>query len=115
MPFNFNMAEIVALVVLAVIIFGPEKLPGLARKTARVVNYLRDIANDARGQLREQLGPEFDDLDLSDLNPKTLINKHVLNPVQAELAPELGPIKQTLNSATTPAAPTAAPFDTEAT
>lgn len=69
---DFNAAEIVVLAVLAVIIFGPDKLPELARKTARVVNYVRGIANDARGQLREQLGPEFDDIHLSDLNPRTL-------------------------------------------
>ncbi len=67
---DFNAAEILVLAVLAVIIFGPDKLPELARKAARVFNYLRRIANDARGQLREQLGPEFDDLHLSDLTPR---------------------------------------------
>lgn len=72
---DFNAAEILVLAVLAVIIFGPEKLPELARKTARVINYVRGIANDARGQLREQLGPEFDDIHLSDLNPRTLGTK----------------------------------------
>ena len=72
---DFNAAEILVLVVLAVIIFGPEKLPELARKTARVINYVRGIANDARGQLREQLGPEFDDIHLSDLNPRSLGTK----------------------------------------
>lgn len=69
---DFNAAEILVLVVLAVIIFGPDKLPELARKLARVFNYLRVVANDARGQLREQLGPEFDDIHLSDLNPRNL-------------------------------------------
>ncbi len=60
--FNLGLPEIVVLAVLAIIIFGPEKLPELARKTARVVTYVRDIANNARGQLTEQLGPEFQDL-----------------------------------------------------
>ncbi|MDQ7991713.1 MAG: twin-arginine translocase TatA/TatE family subunit, partial [Propionicimonas sp.] len=69
---DFNAAEILVLAVLAVIIFGPEKLPEFARKLGRVFNYLRRIANDARGQLREQLGPEFDDLHLSDLTPRGL-------------------------------------------
>lgn len=67
---DFNAGEIVLLVVLAVIIFGPEKLPDLARKAARVVNYLRGIANDARGQLREY-APELADLNIADLNPRT--------------------------------------------
>lgn len=82
---DFNMSEIVILGVLAVIIFGPEKLPEVARKAARVLNYLRNIANDAQGRLRQELGPEFADLELADLNPRALVNKHLLNPVQAEV------------------------------
>ena len=82
---DFNMAEIVVLGVLAVIIFGPEKLPELARKSARVLSYLRNIANDAQGRLRQELGPEFADLELSDLNPRALVNKHLLNPIQSEV------------------------------
>jgi sec-independent protein translocase protein TatB len=125
---DFNMSEIVVLAVLAVIIFGPEKLPELARKAARVLNYVRNIANDAQGRLREELGPEFADLHLRDLNPKALVSKHLLEPVQAELEPlkaELEPVRAALTS--DPAAPPeqrmapekgaqrTVPFDTEAT
>lgn len=85
---DFNAGEILLLVVLAVIIFGPEKLPELARKTARVLNYLRGIANDARGQLREQV-PELADLDISDLNPRTLGMK-LLGPETANELAETG-------------------------
>jgi sec-independent protein translocase protein TatB len=76
---DFNMVEIVLLGGLAIIIFGPEKLPELARKAARVLAYLRKISEDARGQLREELGPEFDNFSLADLNPKTLVAKHLLS------------------------------------
>ncbi len=94
---DFNFAEILVLVAFAVILFGPEKLPELARKTARVLNYLRNIANDASGKLRQELGPEFADLDLTD--PRGMVTKHLLNPVQAELEPlkaELEPLKSEL-------------------
>jgi len=77
---DINGPEILVLLVLAVIIFGPEKLPDLARKAARVLNYLRGIANDAQGRLREELGPEFADLNLANLNPKALAAS-VLDPV----------------------------------
>ncbi len=95
---NFDWTEILVLAVLAVIIFGPEKLPELARKTARVLNYLRNIANDAQGKLREELGPEFADLELT--NPKAMVTKHLLEPVQAELDPvksELAPLRSGLD------------------
>ena len=82
---DFNMTEILVLGVLAVIIFGPEKLPDVARKAARVLNYVRNIANDAQGRLRQELGPEFADLELADLNPRAFVNKHLLDPVQAEV------------------------------
>lgn len=81
---DFNMWEITGLVALAIIIFGPEKLPELARKTARVIAYLRRVGNDARGQLRQELGPEFDDIRLSDLNPKSLVARHLLSGDEVE-------------------------------
>jgi sec-independent protein translocase protein TatB len=94
---DFNLSEIVVLAILAVIIFGPEKLPELARKTARVLNYLRNIANDAQGRLREELGPEFADLELT--NPRAMVQKHFFDPVQEQLEPvtsELAPLKAEL-------------------
>ncbi|MFT4110564.1 sec-independent translocase [Propionicimonas sp.] len=125
---DFNMSEILVLAVLAVVIFGPEKLPELARKTARVLNYLRNIANDAQGRLREELGPEFADLELT--NPRAMVTKHLLDPMQAELEPvkaELAPLKAELEpvKAAVDARPSYLPdpepepvpvrFDTEAT
>lgn len=65
------------LVVLGVLLFGPEKLPEFSRKAARVVVAVRDIANNAQSQLREELGPEYADLDIKDLNPKAFISKHM--------------------------------------
>jgi len=74
---DFNAGEVILLLVLAIVIFGPEKLPELARKTARVLHWIRNIANDAQGRLRQELGPEFSDLQLSDLNPKAFVAKHL--------------------------------------
>ncbi len=76
---DFNFPELALLIVLAIVIFGSDKLPELARKTARIIAYLRRIGNDARGQLRQELGPEFDDIRLSDLNPKTFVQRHLLS------------------------------------
>ena len=80
MPFNIGVPEVIVLLVIGLIIFGPEKLPDLARKVARVLRYVRGIANGARGQLAEHLGPEF-----ADLRPQSL--------VQNLLGPDLDEVK----------------------
>ena len=105
---DFNASEIVLLLVLAIVLFGPEKLPELARKTARVLHYVRRIANDAQGRLRAELGPEYADLQLSDLNPKAFIAKH-LGP---DATDELDSVAQELRGARTSLdAAVAAPID----
>ncbi len=132
---DINGPEILVLIVLAVIIFGPEKLPDLARKAARVLNYLRGIANDAQGRLREELGPEFADLNIASLNPKALAAS-VLDPVKDEVAGISSSVTEVRDSLTETAAELSAatsdglagglvgtvaaeraavPFDTEAT
>jgi sec-independent protein translocase protein TatB len=117
---DFNASEVIILVVLAVIIFGPEKLPVLARKAARVLNYVRNIANDAQGKLRDELGPEFADLNLSDLNPKALMASTLLDPVKAEVASVKATVNETMDEAkaeltAVAEVPTMVPFDSEAT
>lgn len=89
------------LVVLATIMFGPEKIPEFSRKAARVVFFLRNIANDAQTQLRNELGPEYADLDIRDLNPKTFVQKHILSAVQDdldEIKADLADVKGELDS-----------------
>lgn len=83
--FGIGLPELMTLVVLAVIFFGPEKIPEYSRKAARIVFFLRGIANNAQNQLRAELGPEYADLQLTDLNPKTFVQKHVLDAIQADL------------------------------
>ena len=90
--FDIGAPEFLLLIVFAVILFGPEKLPELARKAARVVNYVRNIAGNAQQQLGKELGPGFEDLDVRDLNPRTFIQKHLLDdvePIVADVKSEL--------------------------
>lgn len=82
------------LVILATIMFGPERIPEYSRKVARVVWYLRNVANTAQDQLRAELGPEYADLDIRDLNPKTFVQKHLL----ADLQDDIDEIKGDLSS-----------------
>ncbi|MGA4670461.1 sec-independent translocase [Propionibacteriaceae bacterium Y1923] len=94
---DLGVGEIGMLLILAVLMFGPEKIPPLARKAAKVIHFLRGIANDATSQLRSELGPEYANLSITDLNPKTFIAKHLLGDLQEdlnEIKEDLGSIKK---------------------
>jgi sec-independent protein translocase protein TatB len=75
--FGLGWPEIVALVVIALLVFGPEKLPQAASQAAKTLRNLRRMANNARDDLRTGLGPEFADFDPADLNPKNFVRKHL--------------------------------------
>jgi sec-independent protein translocase protein TatB len=83
--FNIGPMELGVLVLVALIVLGPEKLPGLAREAAQMLRTLRDLATGARRQLKDELGPEFPDLDLSalndlrSLNPRTAISRAIFS------------------------------------
>jgi sec-independent protein translocase protein TatB len=83
---DINAPEFVLLLVIAVILFGPERLPDLARKAARLVRYLRTVAGSAQQQLSKELGPEFENVDFRDLNPKAFVQKHLLDDVEPLIA-----------------------------
>ncbi|HEU5267336.1 MAG TPA: Sec-independent protein translocase protein TatB [Jatrophihabitans sp.] len=76
--FNIGPLELVVLAIVGVIVIGPDKLPNLARDAARMIRSLREIATGAQQQLRDELGPEFADVDLRNLNPKTALQRAVL-------------------------------------
>ncbi|MBT2208540.1 MULTISPECIES: sec-independent translocase [Actinomadura] len=75
--FDVGIGEMAVLVVLALVIFG-DKLPQAAGQAGRMLRQFRQMANSAKADLQEGLGPEFKDFDLNDLNPKTFVRKHLL-------------------------------------
>lgn len=77
MFFDLGAGELLGLAVLAMFLVGPERLPKLAGDAAKLVKKLRAFANTATAELRENLGPGFEDLQPADLNPKTFIKKQI--------------------------------------
>ena len=82
---DIGTGELLALLVLAAVLLGPEKLPEVAKKAGRVIAYLRKVANDATDQLKSDMGPEFADLHVDDLKPANLVTKILPNDAQSEL------------------------------
>lgn len=65
-----NGWEFILLIVLAFIILGPSRMPEYAAKLARFVVKLRRMANEAKVQLKDQMGPEYEDLDWRQYDPR---------------------------------------------
>lgn len=77
MFFDFGAGEILGLAVLAMILVGPDRLPKLAVDAARMVKKLRALATTATNELKDNLGPGFEDLQVKDLNPKTFVQNQI--------------------------------------
>ena len=75
--FGIGLPEIALIAFIGVCVFGPDKLPELARQAAQVIRSVKGFADGARDELRDQLGPEFSDLELTDLDPRAIVRRHV--------------------------------------
>ncbi|MGW2742525.1 sec-independent translocase [Streptomyces sp. NPDC001450] len=71
--------ELVTIIVLAVLVFGPDKLPKVIQDVTRTVRKIREFSESAKHDIRAELGPEFKDFEFEDLNPKTFIRKQLDN------------------------------------
>lgn len=68
--FDINGAEFIVLAVIVLIVVGPERLPQYASQLGRMVRELRKFAVGAREQVRAELGPDFDNVDWTKLDPR---------------------------------------------
>jgi sec-independent protein translocase protein TatB len=110
--FDLSITKLLVLAVLALVIFGPERLPKMAQQLGRSLRDLRRLADKAKTDLQDGLGPEFADFELTDLHPRTFVRKHLLDDLDgadgingASAQPQAHP----MDSAQRP------PFDPEAT
>ena len=77
--FDLSVTKLLVLAVIALVVFGPKELPKIAAQAGRALRDLRRIAEGAKQDLREGLGPEFEDFDFDDLNPRRFVQKHLLD------------------------------------
>jgi sec-independent protein translocase protein TatB len=127
---NIGWGEMLVLVVAGLVILGPERLPGAIRWTGNAFRQARDYVSGATSNLRQELGPEFDDLreplselqKLRGMTPRAALTRHLLDgddsiftgkfdkPVDPPAPPVTTPTPQSSESPST-----ATPFDTDAT
>ena len=118
--FDLSISKLLILAVIALVIFGPNELPKIAAQAGKALRDLRNIAEGAKNDLREGLGPEFSDFDIEDLNPKRFVQKHFLDDINgdsAKAASQAGAQspRQTRANGTLLAPGERPPFDSDAT
>ena len=127
--FDLSPTKLLVLAVIALVVFGPNELPKIAAQVGRALRDLRRIAEGAKADLKEGLGPEFQEFDFDDLNPRRFVQKHLLEEPAATTpatagarvdSPGMGEAAMETNVAANGARPTLRdgddpPFDFEAT
>jgi sec-independent protein translocase protein TatB len=81
---DLDFSKLVVLGVIALIIFGPDRLPTMAAQAGRALREVRKLLDGAKSELQENLGPEFSQLDITDLNPKTFVRKHLMDEIAGD-------------------------------
>jgi sec-independent protein translocase protein TatB len=112
--FDVGLWEIVVIVLVGVVVFGPDRLPEYARQAGRLARQLRKFAQSAQQDLRDELGPEYADLKLTDLDPRVAIRKHILEAMdEDDLDPTGAPANRVARDVLGPGE--RPPYDVEAT
>jgi sec-independent protein translocase protein TatB len=111
---SIGWPEIVVLALAALFIFGPERLPGLAKDAASGLKRVRSAITGVREQMHDSLGddlPELRDLDLRKYHPKTFIRTQLFGDDEVPTAtPRPAPAAARPRDHATPP-----PFDLDAT
>ena len=76
--FGINGGEFMVLLVVAVFVIGPKRMPEYAAKLAKLIRQLRALADTAKVQLREQMGPDFGDVDWTQYDPRRIVREALL-------------------------------------
>jgi len=82
--FDINGGEFIILLVVAVFVIGPERMPEYAAKLAKLVRQVRGMADVAKEQLRDQMGSEFDEVDwkqydLRQYDPRRIVREALMD------------------------------------
>lgn len=89
--FDVGFLEILVMLVVAVFVFGPDKLPEFGRQLGRFVRHFRQMSRTVQSEVRTGLGPDFDDFQLRDLNPRQMLQGAIGASLASDPASERGP------------------------
>jgi sec-independent protein translocase protein TatB len=85
--FGMGWPEIALIGVVAIVVFGPDKLPDLARQAGRMVRTVRQMAENAKNDLGREMGQDLSGLNLRDLDPREVVRRNILDAQNAPPTP----------------------------
>ena len=97
--FGLTFDKLLVIAVIAVFLLGPERLPGYAAQLARLVKNLRKMADGAKDRLRDEMGPDFDDVDWQKLDPRQYDPRRIIREALQDDQPAPSAIKPVTQSA----------------
>ena len=77
--FGMGWPEILMIGMVGVIVFGPDKLPDLAKQAGRFIRTVRQMADNAKNDLGREMGHDLSDLSLRDLDPREIVRRSLLD------------------------------------
>lgn len=85
--FGLTFEKLLIIGVIAVFLLGPDKLPHYAAQLGRLVRSMRDMANGAKDRMREEMGPDFDDVDWKQLDPRQYDPRRIIREALSDVDP----------------------------
>lgn len=93
MSFGLTFDKLLIIAIIAVFLIGPDRLPGYAAQLARLVKSLRTMADGAKERMREEMGPEFDEVDWKKLDPRQYDPRRIIREALVD-EPESKPVTE---------------------
>jgi sec-independent protein translocase protein TatB len=92
----FDFDKLLVIAVIAVIVVGPEHLPKYAAQLGRIARSLREMANGAKDRMREEMGPDYDEVDWKKLDPRQYDPRRIIREalLDDEPAPVVKPVRE---------------------
>ena len=123
MSFGLTIEKLLVIGIIALFLIGPDRLPAYSAQFGRLVRQLRDMASGAKDRMRDELGPDFDDMDWKKLDPRQYDPRRIIREALQEspeksVSPEATSVPVSMESAYVKRKRmkqgTPAPFDSDA-
>jgi sec-independent protein translocase protein TatB len=92
--FGLTFDKLLIIGIIAVFLLGPERLPYYASQLARLVKSLRVMADGAKERMREEMGPDFDDIDWKKLDPRQYDPRRIIREALTDDEPKVKPVTE---------------------